>query len=99
MALPCPICNAKAYIRTSRPMSELTREQYYHCTNAKCEHVFVAMISIVRTVGGSLLPPDKQSGWPHEHKVPVSPSRGYASQIDKRQLYIEGVEPPEAASG
>lgn len=72
MSMPCPVCGHTAHIRTSRPMSEITREQYYHCQNPRCQHIFVGMLSIVRTVGDSLLPKDQQSGWPFNYAVPRS---------------------------
>jgi YHS domain-containing protein len=67
MAMDCPVCGAKAHIRTSRSMSTITREQYYHCTNPACSHVFVAVVSIIRTVGESLLKQTVATGPP----VPV----------------------------
>lgn len=87
MSVPCPICGHTAYIRTSRPMSEVSREQYYHCQNERCSHVFVAMISIVRTVGDSLLPKDQQSGWPFNYAVPKS-KKLQDQTPDDRQLSL-----------
>ena len=94
MSMPCPICGHTAHIRTSRPMSEVSREQYYHCQNTRCSHVFVAMISIVRTVGDSLLPKEKQSGWPFNYAIQRSKKLQAAPPGDERQLsFLDGSAP------
>lgn len=87
MSMPCPICGHTAHVRTSRPMSEVSREQYFHCQNARCQHIFVGMLSIVRTVGDSLLPKEKQSGWPFNYAVPRS-KKLLQQATDDKQLHL-----------
>lgn len=99
MSMPCPECGETAHIRTSRPMSALTREQYLHCTNERCQHVFVAMLSITRTVGETLLPKDERSGWPFGLAVPKS--RRYAQPQPPpppdNQMALPGMPAPAPA--
>lgn len=74
-------------------MSDVSREQYYHCTNGRCSHIFVAMISIVRTVGDSLLPKEKQSGWPFNYAITRSKKLQNAP-CDELQLSLIETGPP-----
>jgi Ogr/Delta-like zinc finger protein len=97
MSVPCPVCGATAHIRTSRPMSPITREQYYHCTNPRCHHVFVAMLSVVRTVGDSMLPKPEQSGWPFGYAVPKSRRAQPEHPPDHRQILLPGLHEGEPA--
>lgn len=50
IALPCPHCEQRSVIRSSRSLSLLSREMYYQCTNVECGHTWVALISIIRTI-------------------------------------------------
>jgi hypothetical protein len=56
MKMRCPHCETLATIRTSRQISNLTRESYYGCNNAACGHVFAAVTEINRTVSPSAIP-------------------------------------------
>lgn len=56
MKLTCPHCRQPAHIRTSRPVTELTREAYVQCTNVYCGHTFYMVMSIVRTIVPSQTP-------------------------------------------
>jgi len=76
MRMTCPHCQSTARIRTSRKMSELTRELSVQCENVDCCHTWVAIVSAVRTIcpsinpnskvfiprGGRLKPPDDNQG-------------------------------------
>lgn len=68
----CPHCDAPAKIRTSRAMSKISREVYYHCTNSiYCGFVWHGLISAVRTIRPSLTPnPDVHI--PLSDKAPTS---------------------------
>ncbi|MBI5917815.1 MAG: ogr/Delta-like zinc finger family protein [Nitrosomonadales bacterium] len=56
MRCNCPHCAKKAVIRTSRPISELTREYSMQCTNIMCGHTWVAVLSAIRTIVPSATP-------------------------------------------
>lgn len=51
----CPECKQAAHARTSRYLSENTKERYHQCTNINCSCTFVTMESVERfivTTGG-----------------------------------------------
>lgn len=52
----CPHCNQAARLRTSKTLTSLYREIYYHCSNIFCGHTFMATHEIVRTVSPSRSP-------------------------------------------
>lgn len=59
IAMPCPHCEGKSKIRTSRSISTISKELSYQCTNINCGHTWVALISIVRTIVPSQIPNPK----------------------------------------
>ena len=61
MKLHCPVCGHAARIRTSRPMSETTRDLFMECGNQQCRAVFQAMVEVTKIIGESLLNLDLQS--------------------------------------
>lgn len=69
MRLKCPHCTAPAKIRTSRDMSEISRESHLQCTNVECAHTWVVLSSAVRTIAPSMMPNPRvfipQSQRPH----------------------------------
>nr|WP_081488833.1 ogr/Delta-like zinc finger family protein [Cupriavidus basilensis] len=56
MKINCPHCGAVAHIRTSRPVSRMTKEMYCQCTNVECGHTFVGLVEVVRTLSPSGTP-------------------------------------------
>lgn len=46
----CPKCHHAAHARTSRYLSENTKERYHQCTNINCSSTFVTMESIERFI-------------------------------------------------
>ncbi|MHB1430075.1 MAG: Ogr/Delta-like zinc finger protein [Rhodocyclaceae bacterium] len=56
MRLKCPHCGGTAHIRTSRDLSEITRELSIQCLNVECSHSWVAIIEAVRTIAPSMTP-------------------------------------------
>ena len=56
MRILCPHCGRPARIRTSRAITNLTRECYVQCENVECCHVFRVIVSAVATVSPSLSP-------------------------------------------
>lgn len=56
MATICPHCRQRAICRTSKRVSDLSRELTYQCTNVECGHTFVALEEIVRTISPSAVP-------------------------------------------
>lgn len=55
----CPHCGETATIRTSKIISEITRELYMQCTNIECAHTWVNILSAVRTIAPSMCPNPK----------------------------------------
>ena len=56
MKLTCPHCAARMHIRTSRPVSLLSRELYLQCPNVECAYTCAAILSAVRTIAPSMKP-------------------------------------------
>lgn len=56
MLIKCPHCKSTSRIRTSRDLSDLTREVTCQCDNVHCGHTFVALIEAVRTLSPSAMP-------------------------------------------
>lgn len=50
----CPICNKSAHIRTSRYLSEQTKESYYQCQNITCSCTFKSIESISKIISSPL---------------------------------------------
>lgn len=61
MRTPCPVCDANAYVRTSRALSNRVREQYLHCSNTRCGCIFKVLAEVSTIIGPSLLPESEQS--------------------------------------
>ncbi|MEO3990237.1 ogr/Delta-like zinc finger family protein [Pseudocitrobacter cyperus] len=53
----CPKCQHVAHARTSRYLSENTKERYHQCTNISCSCTFVTMEAVDRfiSVPGAIL--------------------------------------------
>jgi hypothetical protein len=56
MMLSCPHCDRRMQIRTSRQLSEFTRELLWQCVNIECGHTCHALLSITRTLNPSRNP-------------------------------------------
>lgn len=52
----CPHCEWPSVVRSSRPVTKLTREYAFACTNYECGHTFVAHMEIKHTVSPSATP-------------------------------------------
>ncbi|HAT4516971.1 TPA: DNA-binding transcriptional regulator [Serratia marcescens] len=39
----CPLCRTAAHARTSRYLSQQTKERYHQCQNINCGHTFKTM--------------------------------------------------------
>ncbi|WP_188474415.1 ogr/Delta-like zinc finger family protein [Hafnia psychrotolerans] len=46
----CPLCRSAAHIRTSRYITEQTKEAYYQCTNLDCSCAFKTLESIIKVI-------------------------------------------------
>ncbi|UMO86162.1 DNA-binding transcriptional regulator [Pectobacterium sp. PL64] len=46
----CPLCRHAAHARSSRYLSESTKERYHQCTNINCGHTFVTLESVTRSI-------------------------------------------------
>lgn len=58
----CPVCGETAHIRTSRRVSNKSREFYFQCVNEACSQVFAGILEVTHSVGDSLLPPEERKG-------------------------------------
>jgi hypothetical protein len=56
MQLTCPHCDARAVIRTSRPISRTASEYYVQCTSVTCAHTWKAIMEAVTTIAPSMTP-------------------------------------------
>mgnify|MGYP001481516743 CR=1 FL=1 len=56
MLITCPHCDSRATIRTSRSVSEITREVYLQCENIECAHTWKAYLSAAVTIAPSMTP-------------------------------------------
>lgn len=92
MRMPCPVCGANSYVRTSRALSEKVREQYLHCGNDDCQCIFKAIVEVATIIGPSLLPDDKQSEF--SRTVPRAKRPAAPVPHDPRQLYLMGIPIP-----
>lgn len=90
MSMHCPVCGHMAHVRTSRPLSDTVREQYLHCTNARCQTVFKGLVEVSTIVGPSLLPIDEQT--PASLHLPRSP-RTHPPPPPPGQMTLTGIEP------
>jgi len=54
----CPVCRHAAHARSSRYLSEKTKERYYQCRNINCSCTFVTMESVERHImtPGEIIP-------------------------------------------
>lgn len=59
MRIPCPHCGTPGNIRTSRPISESSKEAYVQCPNIQCCHTWKVIVSAVATICPSLNPNPK----------------------------------------
>ena len=59
MQIPCPHCGTPGHIRTSRRISESSKEAYIQCPNIECCHVWKVILSAVATICPSLKPNPK----------------------------------------
>lgn len=87
MRLNCPHCGGEASIRTSKAMTEITREATVQCNNPYCAHTWIAQICAVRTIAPSMTPNPKVY-------IPLSPRSPAASQPGTAQLELGMDHPP-----
>lgn len=93
MRLTCPHCQGDAVIRTSRAISEITREASVQCENVECAHTWVAMISAVRTIAPSMRP-NPRVYIPLSQRAPMTEEQASA-QLELGMSH----PPPRAATG
>ena len=86
MRVQCPHCSKPAVIRTSKEITEITREAKAQCTNVECAHTWVFHVSAVRTIAPSMTPNPKVF-------IPLSPKSPAAPTAEKQQLGL-GLDDP-----
>lgn len=87
MRTVCPHCRAPARIRSSKPVSEISRELKLQCQNVECAHTWVAVVEAVRTIAPSMTPNPKVY-------IPLSPRSPAYAAPDSRQLGLALDCPP-----
>lgn len=90
----CPTCGCTAHIRTSRALSNKSREMYFQCLNPECEEVFKGVLEVVAIVGESKLPKEARLGdllRPADRRKEPDPN-----QTD---MFEQSTPPPMAATG
>lgn len=94
MRLDCPHCGTEATIRSSKAITEITREAKVQCNNPDCSHSWVAVVSAVRTIAPSMNPNPKVY-------IPLSPRSPAATQQAASAQMELGMQhpPPRAATG
>ncbi|WP_414930340.1 ogr/Delta-like zinc finger family protein [Vibrio mimicus] len=50
MPFPCPRCECKAHLASSKQLDKETREAYWQCMNLKCGTAFVAHMCVGQVV-------------------------------------------------
>ncbi|MFS7163232.1 ogr/Delta-like zinc finger family protein [Serratia proteamaculans] len=64
----CPFCRSGAHTRTSRYLTEQTKEAYYQCQNIDCSSTFKTRESIEHVIRQPL-PPETISAPPPEYRT------------------------------
>lgn len=95
MSLHCPTCGHPARVRTSRPLSDTTRELYLECTNLQCRTVFQGMVEATKIIAPSLLPQAEQSQASQAMRRGLRARRAMPPPVDPRQLDLAGLHPPD----
>lgn len=89
-AIACPHCAAKSIVRDSTEITPMVRELRLSCTNADCDHTFVAQLSVIRTIRPSAMPKEgirlPFGGWfkksaNDDHPEPANDDHGLAAAI------------------
>jgi hypothetical protein len=78
MRMRCPHCLSRARIRTSRAISDKSREHALQCENVECAHTWVAVTEAVRTIAPSMIPNPKVY-------IPLSPRSPALKAVEPRQ--------------
>lgn len=55
-AIACPHCQSRSIVRNSCTVTDTVRELRMTCANIDCGHVFVAQLSVIRTLRPSEQP-------------------------------------------
>lgn len=58
----CPMCNKSAHIRTSRYLTNTTKEAYYQCQNMTCSCTFKTIESLARVISSPVQDKKYQEG-------------------------------------
>lgn len=62
----CQYCKHAAHARSSRYLSDTTKERYHQCTNINCGHTFATMETVTRSI---MTPGDVIPAPPHPDKA------------------------------
>ncbi|EFE24501.1 phage transcriptional activator, Ogr/Delta [Edwardsiella tarda ATCC 23685] len=66
----CPICGYAAHARSSRYLSENTKERYHQCQNVNCSHTFKTMETFQASI---VLPGKVNPAVPHPERSGQQP--------------------------
>jgi len=65
----CPFCRSGAYTRTSRYLTEQTKEAYYQCQNIDCSSTFKTRESIEHVIRQPISPETIPAPPPSEYRT------------------------------
>ncbi|MFC0226120.1 ogr/Delta-like zinc finger family protein [Serratia aquatilis] len=65
----CPVCRHSSYTRTSRYLSEQTKEAYYQCQNIECSCTFKTRESVEHVIRQPLTPETISAPPPPERRT------------------------------
>lgn len=58
----CPLCQYAAHARTSRYITDTTKERYHQCQNVNCSATFITYELVQRYI---VKPGEVHAVWPH----------------------------------
>ncbi|PLR40934.1 hypothetical protein CYR55_03160 [Chimaeribacter californicus] len=68
--MKCPLCKHTAHARSSRYLSDATKERYHQCTNINCGHTFKSL----ETITDAIMTPGRVNPVPFHPKGKAAPA-------------------------
>lgn len=98
MSSACPACGSRSGVYASRPITNATREIFFHCTNVDCDATFRAVLAVTNFIIESLMPPDDPRRLQaDESGPPLRVSRGRPPRSEMKPETPPPQSPQEAA--
>ena len=88
----CPVCNHRAYARTSEEVTPIVRYIRYCCSNIDCSMAWVGELQVIRIISPSGISPDFR---PPNVKESKPPGHAFGQTLSAPLLdYLAAVTPP-----